>query len=210
MNRLNLIPRAVRIARARRRHVQRWFIATTIGAAAVALPLGTDWYHSAEADSLISQGARIHAELARVGEESRSLRTETAQLSLRLERADALRSKRAWSGMFALIASCTPADCWLTEIATDPDVPAAGGSRVLNHRGSGVLPAAGETQDNVVYLEAPRKLRISGYGSNAVLPNTFVTNLKNKGVFTRVTLERSVMELRLGRSYLRFVIVCEW
>lgn len=203
---VNLIPEAVRLAQARRHRLTRWGISIVVAVVVLAAPLCIDWFRRAQAVALRTQHDQLQIQLATIRTELRALTTQANQASVQLERADALRSKRAWSAMFAMIGRCMPAGCWLTSIATDPATPARGGDRHV------ALRRRDSTQDepSTVVIEAPRALRIAGYATNVAEPHEFVTNLKEAGVFTGVVLEHSRREPALDGSYFRFELACEW
>ena len=205
MPRVNLIPETVRVARARRRHVRRWAAGIVLATGGVVTLAGTEWLDRAKAADLRAQNDRLQVELEAARAELRSVAAEGDRARLQIERAKTLESKRAWSGMLAMIASCMSPGSWLTSIATDPQKPPEGGTR----SNAGNEKKADQTQQTVM-IEAPRKLRINGYASEAAHPHEVVKKLKNTGVFRRVALERSQREPVLDGSYFRFELVCEW
>lgn len=209
MIRVNLIPQAAVVAQVRRRHLVRWSAATAVALVLVSVPLGLDWMHRARAQELEQYSHSLQTELGQVRAQWRTLSKEAKHLQQRLSRAGVLRSKRSWSKMLALVASCTPAESWLTSIATDPATPVARKS-IRTSSGTGRKENNAKEPIEDVVLDAPRKLVLEGYAVDAILPNVFVTNLKDTGVFTRVTLEHSTMESVHNGTYLRFLIACEW
>lgn len=202
---VNLIPESVWLAQARRRHVRHWALWITLAACAVAVLSGIEWFHEATAAELRARNDTLQSELETVRGELVSLTSEAHRVHLQIERAKALRSKRAWSGMLAMIASCMSPGAWLTSIATDPPTPPEGGAR-SKRQGSN------ETDEShaVVVIEAPRRLRISGYALEDAHPDEMVVRLKNAEVFTRVVSGGRHREPMLDGSYFRFELVCEW
>jgi len=205
MVRVNLIPESVRLARTQRRHVRCWSVSIALVVGAVAVCLGIEWLHQVEAAKLHARNDELQSEVKAAHAELKSLTAEADRVLLQIERAKALKSKRAWSGMLAMITSCVSPGSWLTSIATDPAKPPAGGIRSKATQ----KKDADETQRAVI-IDAPRKLRITGYAPEAAQPHEVVTNLKNTKVFKRVVLERSQREPILDGSYFRFEVVCEW
>jgi hypothetical protein len=203
MIRVNLISNEQRAAQVRHRHLRRWAVASVAAALLVVGPLGMDWVHRAQAKELGEYSQHLHDEFARVRTDSQSLNAEAEYAELQLSRAKALRSKRSWSGMLALVASCTPEQAWLTSVATDPVSPASGAGKVL-------AGTKGEKPSGDVALDAPRRLVLLGYALDATLPNRFVTNLKETGVFPDVVLVRSTIQSILDGDYHSFEIICEW
>ncbi len=188
MTSVNLIPESVLVAQTQRRHAKSWTLLVLAAAGLSAVPLMLDWSRRAHAAELRDESDRLRQELGSTRLQLRTTSAEATRVFLEVERANALRSKRAWSGMFALIASCMPADCWLASVATDPDAPAGGAS-------PGPVVAQPKSTDGkreIVTIEAPRKLKIIGYAENDTQPLAFVTHLKESRVFRSVLLERAV------------------
>ena len=219
----NLIPERVQLAQAQRRHLKRWSVALVGCAALIAVPLGMEWVGRSRLAELRVRNAQRQADLVSARTELRSVTTAADEAFLHLQRAKALRSKRAWSGMLTLMANCLPTECWLVSLATDPEVPPT--AEAMGHpvQKTPTAPRRGtpgqETEkerDKVVTIEAPRKLRITGFAPDAAQPLAFVTRLKETQAFRQVTLERSLREPgqavapRSGESYFRFELVCEW
>lgn len=205
MVRVNLIPESTRLAQAQRRHVRCWSVSIALAVGAVMVCLGIEWLHQVEAAKLHAQNEELQLKVTAARAELRSVTAEADRMLLQIERAKALKSKRAWSGMLAMITSCISPGCWLTSIATDPAKPPAGSIRSRAPE----KKDADEAQRAVI-IDAPRKLRITGYAPEAAQPHEVVTNLKNTEVFKRVVLERSQREPILDGSYFRFEVVCEW
>ena len=227
---INLIPETVQRARALRSRINRWAVSVLAAGAVMAIPLCLEWYRRAEADELRMRSEQLQTQLASVRADLQTLNAQANQALVRLERAKALRSKRAWSAMFAMIGRAMPSGCWLTSVATDPATPkqgvvhrssaprarATGGhpALALGARISGAVstrsPADGSAPSAPLVIDAPRELKIAGYATDAAEPHQFITNLKAAGVFSRVALERTHREPALGGSYFRFELVCEW
>ena len=203
---VNLIPQAVQTAQARRRHVGRWTTALATVSLALAVPLAIDWYDRARADDLRAEHSELEQRLGTQRGELRALTGQLQEVGTRLERANALRAKRAWSSLLAMIGRRMPEGCWLTSIATDPPVPSEGAARgPAPHKND---PAS--QQATTLAIESPRMLRLAGYAADVAEPHEFVAKLKETGVFSRVVLERSRSEPVLDGTYFRFDLVCEW
>jgi len=207
---LNLLPESVQAAQAQRRHVKRWALILAAAAVAGTIPAGAHWMQHVQIEELGAQSEKLQSDLAAARVELRTATAEANDAFLRLERAKALRSKRAWSGMLALIGSCLPKQCWLTSIATDPEVPPAG-PVVRSPLPPAATPgAAAPEKPAVVTIEAPRKLRITGEALDSADPLSFVAKLKESQVFRDVILERSLRERPEQESQFRFELICEW
>jgi hypothetical protein len=61
-----------------------------------------------------------------------------------------------------------------------------------------------------VTIDAPRKMRLAGYATDAAEPHRFVANLKDTAIFSHIALERSQREPKLDGYYFFFELVCEW
>lgn len=205
MAKINLIPESVRVTQAQHVRLKRWALSSAVAAGALLAALATDGLRRAKAGELHTRSERLGSELKAIRADLQSVTAEANEVLLQIERANALRSKRAWSGMFAVIASCLPADCWLASVATNPDAPKGRSIRAK-------APAQAEPgeQQRAVTIDAPRALRISGYAPEASAPHAFVTALKDTQLFTRVVLQGSQREPVFDGSYFRFELACEW
>lgn len=215
MIRINLIPHRVQVAALRRRRVRGWIVAAAVAGALVCAPLGMDHLRQAEATRLQSQHAQLQTQVGALRMELRAVGAEANHARLQLERAKALRAKRPWSSIFELLARTMPLPCWLTSVATDPPAPAHGAPRrhagaqtpvrQISHGG-----VDGLTGHETLVMDAPRRLRIAGYSTDAGQPHAFVARLKNTGVFSEVILERSLREPSDSDVLFQFEVVCEW
>ncbi len=201
---INLIPDTVRLARQRRYRVSRWAMAVCAAVAAVLVSGSVEWYRRAEAADLSVQRQELRLMLTEVQEDVQALSAEVDQVQRHVERAAALKSKRAWSGLFAQIGTCMPPSCWLASMVTDPAVPRGGPAR---SKVSDEAPAAEVVS---VLIDAPRKLRLIGYAPDAAAPHEFVANLKRTDLFTDVRLEQSQQEAIRDGWRFRFQLLCEW
>jgi Tfp pilus assembly protein PilN len=220
MTSVNLIPECVLVARTQRRHAKSWTMLILAAAGLSAVPLVLDWSRRTRAAELRDESGRLQQELGSTRLQLAATSAEATRVFLEVERANALRSKRAWSAMFALIASCLPADCWLASVATDPEAPAGGAPPrpVVANPGTSAGAPKGGGKREIVTIEAPRRLRMIGYAEDDTQPLAFVTNLKESRVFQNVLLERAVRAPDVaadpsgpsGGTVYQFEVVCEW
>ena len=153
---------------------------------------------------------RYDAVLAQWNESRAELGSVTAQVEkarVRFERSSLLQSKRNWSGLIALTAKSIPDGCWLASLRTDPAVP--GPPRLLVTHPTAVDGKTPAPPKPVV-IEAPRRLRLTGYASRASEPHMFVANLKATSVFSNVELENMVSASVWNGTYFRYDLLCEW
>ena len=204
---VNLIPKGVQLAQTRRRHLSRWTIAVAVAGVVLTVPLTLGWVRRAEAAHLRAQADQHQARLAQSRNDLETVTTELDRVLSQLERALALRSKRPWSPLLALIGGRMPKGCWLTSIGTDPATPSAGARRSGRPDSKRAKPA---TPTSTLIIEAPRKLRIAGYATDAAEPHEFVIGLKDTGIFSNVVLENLRREPALDGFYFRFELLCEW
>jgi len=203
---LNLLPREYQQAQRRIRRVRAWAAVLLPAAGIVAALLAVDGVQDVRAEELRLENDRIQEQLNDRRSEVRRLAAAADEALVRLQRSDALRAKRNWSGMFQLFAECMPAACWLESVATDPDMPPASGGLVSPARPAG----ADSAKTANIAIEAPRKVRLRGYALDAAEPLGFVAKLKQSGVFQSVTMERSVYESEGKPPRFRFELICEW
>ncbi len=176
----------------------------------VAVPVILDWFHRSEIRRLKVKDAQVRNELEQARGDLRSLTGEISQIRLHLERADAVRNKRAWSGVFGILGRIMPEGCWLTSLATDPAVaPTMAGASCALESTPRTAGKNGEKRP-VATIEAPRKLRLSGYAGDASLPHRFVKGLKETALFSQVTLQKAIRETTAEGLYYRFDVECEW
>ena len=207
---VNLIPENVQASQVRRRHFKWWAACLIVTTGVAAIPVGAHWLQHHRMDELRAQSDKLQTDLAAARAELKTATAAANDSFLRIERAKALRTKRAWSDMLALVGSCLPKDCWLTSIATDPNVPPAAPPARKTPPPSVIPGTPTPEKPEVVIIDAPRKLRMTGEATDATQPLSFVTSLKESQVFKEVTLERSLRENTEDDSNFRFELICEW
>ena len=203
---LNLIPRSILDAQIRRRHMRIWATSLAPALGLLAVFAGLNWVRQSRAADAAETAEMLAAELQQARAEVRGLTAAVSETSLQLERAGALRSKRSWSGLMGLLAQVRPDDVWFVGLATDPAAPAA--TRGVSTPQS---PQAGKPVEvRPVMIDAPRKLRISGYSVSPTGPVALVSNLKKENVFARVILERSLRDADEQSPRFHFDVLVEW
>ncbi|HNQ23610.1 MAG TPA: hypothetical protein PKK06_11000 [Phycisphaerae bacterium] len=207
---INLLPEEVRRAQTRRLHLTRWSLAVAAALLLLAVPVGLDFLHRAQAVRLRGEEARLKRELGTVRNEVATVTAESAKVMTQIERARALRAKRAWSALFALIANALPEETWLTAVATDPATPAGARAEPLLALLQSVPNTEGAPQAQVVTIEAPRKLRLLGYAADYPQLYEFMAHLKACGAFTEVLQVRAGLEPVLTGSAVGFEVLCTW
>lgn len=209
---VNLIPESIQAAQARRRHLKRWAGCLTVTTIVAVVPLAAHWLQHMRKDKLQRQNDQLQMEVTTARAELKTVTAAANEAFQRVERAKALRSKRAWSSMLAFIGSCLPKECWLTSISTDPDVPSAAPQTPRSSPPAATPGAANPSKapEPPVTIDAPRKLRMAGSSLDATQPLFFVATLKDSRVFREVTLERCLREKPEDESHFRFDLVCEW
>lgn len=204
-SRLNLIPEAAQVSAARRHRLVKWAAAASCSMLAVFIPLTMDVLQRADLRRLQNRNSRLQSELDQARGALRSITGELAQVRLQSQRAEVIRKKRAWSGLLALFADALPARCWITSLATDPP---AGANTAQAQPPTGVPKPSDKPP--LTTVEAPRKLRLSGYAADASLPHVFVKTLKETSVFAQVNLQKSIRETTGDGACFRFDVECEW
>lgn len=199
---VNLLPDSVRWAELRRARTRRWTI-IVVGTAAITLTAGTiDWVRQsgiatrkATFDVLLSEAETLRRDVRELVQEANVVQT-------RIDRANALRAKRAWSGLIAKLADRLPEGCWLTSMATDPPKPGhdAGSTRTINAK----------EPPKIVRIDAPQKLRLNGFADDPGKPVAFVASIKTANLFRNVNVERAQWEPNREPPCFRFEVVCEW
>ncbi len=207
----NLIPLPVQRAQARRRALRRWSAGLCLCAVAVGMALGVGHRQQGRIGALSKRLEQLRANVTHVRAELQQTTAEVVEIKSRLDRARAIRRKRAWTGLLETVASVLPATCWLSSFATVPERPNARAVRVEPRRPA-VGAAAPEKvqQAKTVTLDAPRELKLSGFALDAAEPQRIVARLKKTGLFRQVTLE----DVERGRGRMedvfRFSVRCTW
>jgi hypothetical protein len=78
---------------------------TLASASLLAVPLAMDWYEGVRAAELAVENERLQQRLTATRLELREQTTNANKLLQRLNRAKALRAKRAWSGMIGVVGA---------------------------------------------------------------------------------------------------------
>jgi Tfp pilus assembly protein PilN len=212
--RFNLIPPATRLARRRRDHARRWIAAIVAAILLDCIPVASHWWSQREAEGLNGQLTNLVSEISTLRNDTKRLNSTAAELHAQIERAKALRSKRAWSRMLSLVANALPKPCWLITFATEPESPEGAAPQrkepTPNPASSGEGGKSGEPVAPIVVIEAPRRLKLSGMAREATQPLVFVSALRETGVFKSVALERSLRGNGSDSEVFQFELVCEW
>lgn len=203
---INLIPAALSEAQTRRRHLRAWAGSLVPALLLLFAAAGFNWLRQARADETAAAAEQLAVQLDAVRAEVRHLTAAVNEKSLQLKRAEALRSKRSWSGLMGLLAQARPEDVWFSTIATDPASPSGARSvPIRTGTGPGKQPEAGP-----VMIDAPRKLLITGYSISPTGPLTLVTNMKKENLFSRVSLENSMRSADEKQARFEFDVIVEW
>lgn len=205
---VNLIPEQQRYARVRRRHLTRWIVVAAVLAGCGAVPLTMGLADAAAAVSLRSETKANQSRLEAARKHLVEVTARMTEVRAQIERAAALRGKRPWSALIAMIGRVMPADVWLTGWQTDPAQPGAGTGFALGQR-------PGETAATRIVIDAPRTLIMTGYAGSQDSLYQLMSGLKATGVLTRVTLRSTVRcEMFQGRpidfDLFRFELECGW
>jgi Tfp pilus assembly protein PilN len=203
---LNLIPEALLEAQTRRRHLRAWVVSIAPALGLLLIVAGLNWVRQARTDQAAAAAEALGVQLEQARAEVRSLTAAVNETSLRLKRAEALQSKRSWSGLMGLLAEARPEDVWFSTVTTDPPAPMGGAKAAVVRQ----APAGKPVEAQPVTIDAPRKLLISGYSLSPTGPLSLVTNLKDENIFTRVALEKSMRGANEQESRFEFDIVVEW
>ena len=195
----------------RRRRWRRWSLAIGVSLCPLAIVLFLDWFQRTDLRKRQDQKADVEMQLAIARERFKSASTEADHLLAQLQRADALRSKRAWSDLLAVVGAALPHDGWLTVLSTEPAQP----SGVPAQPAPSAPPPASATTGvqpapTPLMIEAPRELRLSGYAATPAEPSLFVASLKGANVFRVVELIQCRQEPVHNGSYYRFDVLCKW
>lgn len=203
MTSVNLLSPSVRHGRQRSRRIRRWTLVLCMVGVGAAIPMAIDFVHRTRGASLERRIDPLEKKLAETRKKLTDTSRQCEHLAMQLARADALRSKRSWAGMLALIAARTPEEVWLSEIQS---------IETERHRTPApVAPqAAPADTEKTVMLDGPGAVRISGFAVDHDWLYEFITRLKDASVFERVDMLQAGKEKTMQADAVRFVLVCAW
>ncbi|MFH0982684.1 MAG: hypothetical protein V2A79_14260 [Planctomycetota bacterium] len=220
---VNLIPTEMLVRHAVKRRLWRWTMSSVVLAAAALTPPLVEDRQQAQVESLQGKvddvDARLDVMRGQVAATAQAVHDADAELT----RSLALRTKRSWAGLLALVSGCMPEAVWLTALATDPSQP-AGSSRTEPNRGregtgksEGAMKRRSDEEEGspsggpaVVVLEAPTKLRLDGFALDHESLYDFMSKLRDSGSFSVVKPIRADAEPVLQGRAVHFVLSCEW
>ncbi len=203
---INLIPAHILARQLRRHHLRRWLAPLATASIGVAVMLWMTLSQQAEASELEAQTQQLVSQVALSQQQLNQARTKSLQLQEQKRRADALRRKRAWSRVLALIGQSLPKSAWLTSVSTDPTTP----SIVRRTQSARIQADQNQKLIEVVTIDAARKLRILGYTAQPGEPHELVGRLKTSGIFESVSLIHSRRQDVFDGSYFQFEVLCAW
>jgi Tfp pilus assembly protein PilN len=201
---VNLLPATILIARRRNRRVRLWVTAGAMVVGLTAIPLAVDLTKTAQASSLEVRLRPLHTRLARVRGDLKAVAEQREELTTQLARADALRGKRPWADLLALISEKTPDTVWLTSLRTRLGAPLRPMEKPARTASSATA------QVDAVVLGGPSGLHLEGYALDHESLYEFMSALKNLGVFPKVELTAAGKEPVLDGTAVRFVLECDW
>jgi len=206
---INLIPEQLQLAQEKRIRIQRWSATLALALLILALPIGIEWYRGTALQSLRNSHQAVSAHLAQRRTELKKITQEAAALQSQIDRAKTLRAKRSWSALLAMFARSMPEELWLTDLATDPASPGAAAPTAPTAPASPPDPKA-DKAPATISIEAPRKLRLSGFAADHVNLYAFMENLKASGAFSEVLLLASGVQHGASPPAVFFELSCAW
>ncbi len=203
---VNLIPPSVLAAQRRARRIRVWAALVSVAALISALPVVYQLRQHARVASLRNQKQDQERRLKTVRQEFEEVTKALADLTSRVERADALRTKRGWAGLLGLIMDCAPDKVWLTSLSTESPGAAAPATESAGPSGE---EAASQPQQ-VVVMAGARRLDLAGYAVGHEDLYDFMTRLKASQQFSDVELTKAGTEPALRSRAVRFELTCSW
>jgi Tfp pilus assembly protein PilN len=203
---VNLLSPTVVLARKRARRLRRWVVTVLTTAGVASVPVAFDVIQHTSAAELARRTPPLKTRLAAAKQEIQSLSERFQDLTAQLSRADALRSKRAWAGLLAAVAGQAPEEVWLLDVESIQSSGAAaltGGSRLI-------AAVTAKPESNVVAIEGPRGIRITGYAMDHELLYEFMSRLKRIEIFSFVEMTNAARENVQEHTAVKFVLECTW
>jgi len=219
MTGVNLIPSRLLIQHAAKRRIRHWVAACLLLSGITLVPMAVEGQQQARIHRLklkvIDIEGRLSAVRGQVGATAQAVLDADAELA----RAQALMTKRSWSGLLWLVSSCVPDAVWLTSI-TAPGPQGSQGRRAVgasrtSGRGRGktvtlTKDAAGVAGPQRIVLAAPTELHVQGFALDHESLYDLMSQLKESDAFSSVMLVRAGMEPVFQGSAVRFVLTCKW
>ncbi len=208
---INLIDESVLAFRRRRRRAGRWILSTAVAGVVATIPLLMEWTRHQQVVTLRGEQVALEARIGSTRSMLNDLGIEIRNAEAQTDRANALRSKRSWSGLLGLISTIVPDELWFVSLATDPPQPARG-NRDLRGAAAPGRDVAGATDGTprVVTMKAPRALTFEGYALDHRDLYEFMSRLKDSDVFADVSLTKAAEEPVLSSKAVRFSVHCVW
>jgi Tfp pilus assembly protein PilN len=205
---INLIPERVVLAKRRRRRLRAWSCILLLSAAVCAVPVSVEAARNRRVRSLRADRTQLLKDIEKSRAELNRIRLDVQDLKAEAARADALRTKRPWATLLAMLSDTLPKEMWLVSVATDPATPPRGD--VDRTAETPPTPPDEDAEAEVVMLEAPRKLTLDGYAVDYLSLLRFMSDLNTCKAFQTVSLTRAVDEPTFDATAVRFKILCEW
>lgn len=200
---VNLMSSKLRLARRRSHRIRAWVTAVTVMSILAAVPVSISAVQAARAAGIENDIVPVLDHLKAAHQKLDVLKQRGAVLSTQIDRADALRSKRHWSDLLALISRELPDELWLTQVTSrDAKVES---TPVAAATATG--PTAGP---EVVHIDGPGGLEIRGFAISHEWIYEWIKRLKDTSAFRRVELMESAAESVHRGEAVRFVLECEW
>jgi len=200
---VNLMSSKVRLARRRSHRIRSWITAVTLMSILSAVPVTISAVQAARAAGIENDIVPVLGHLKAAHQKLYGLKQRCAVLSTQIARADALRSKRPWSGLLVLMSRELPDEVWLTQIK----------SRDTKFEGKATTPSPPSepgAAPEVIHIDGPGGLEIHGFATSHDWIYEWMRRLKSSSVFARVELLESASEPVYRGEAVRFVLECEW
>jgi hypothetical protein len=201
---IDLMPKPIKLAVLRRNRLRTWSAILTVAAALASIPMA---YELLNQHRLGKATAANHqrAQLLREAKQSLlAVQSEAQSQADQIAFSDALRAKRNWSDLLALMADAEGHDVWLVSIQSAIK-PARQGSALP------VQPTAGEAvPSGEVVLEGPQCLILEGYAPDHARLYVLMADLRDRGNFEDVDLSRAGVETFETGTAVRFRLECQW
>jgi len=201
---INLVPPEILTARRRLRRIRGWTVICAIVAAGSAVPVVVNLQRQARVTALNRGKEALTEELSTTRKALAELTHSLAVLNDRIDRAEALRTKRPWAALMSAITRMMPDEVWLTSF--DTGAP-AGGAAVAERSPS---PNSAPERGAVVVMDGATRLVLAGYAVGHDELYEFMARLKESGMFSHVELVKAGKEPVLRSQAVHFELTCSW
>lgn len=182
-----------------------WICALLVSVTVGAVPAIRSLVIEIQRHDLEQTRTELQKELSTVKTKVAQLEEDQKTLDSRIRSADAIRTKRSWSGLFNILGAAMPDEVWLTQMSTTPELP-----RRQRLRSSRTVAVQFSRQRSNSQDADPTMINIKGYSLSHEKLIDFLAMLRQSDVFKEVQLISAQQEEKDGMRSISFEADCGW